>query len=84
MFIIYMGEPVGSRFRQIVNKIQDWQVSSRNRVYHLQLHFSKCGREGLKLVSKMYQIFVWNMGKQDYFFRRPVAPGNFPPKRPQT
>ena len=30
-----MGKPVGSRFGQIVSKIQDWSISSRNRVYHL-------------------------------------------------
>ena len=53
MFTTYMGEPVGSRFGKVVSKIQDWQVSSRNRVNHLQLHLPKYGREGLKLVSKM-------------------------------
>ena len=53
MFTIYMGELVGPRFGKVVSKIQDWQVSSRNRVYLLQLHLPKYGREGLKLVSKM-------------------------------
>ena len=32
---IYMGKPVGPRFGQMVRKIQDWLISSRNRVYYL-------------------------------------------------
>ena len=34
VFTIYMGKPAGSRFGQMVRTIQDWQISSRNRVYH--------------------------------------------------
>ena len=30
-----IGKPVGSRFGQIANKIQDWQILSRILVYHL-------------------------------------------------
>ena len=30
-----MGKPVGPQFRQMVSKIQDLEISSRNRVYHL-------------------------------------------------
>ena len=35
LFAIYMGKPVGSRFGQMASKIQGWQISSRNRFYHL-------------------------------------------------
>ena len=31
LFAIYMGKPVGPQFRQIVSKIQDLEISSRNR-----------------------------------------------------
>ena len=54
MFTIYMSEPVGSRFGQMASKI-----TYRNRVYHLDLHLPKYGREGLKLVSKM-AFKKWN------------------------
>ena len=54
-----MSEPVGSRFGQMASNIQNWQVSCRNRVYHLELHLPKYGREGLKLVSKM-AFKKWN------------------------
>ena len=30
-----MGKPVGLRFGQMVRKIQDWLISSQNRIYHL-------------------------------------------------
>jgi len=32
---IYMNKPVGPWFGQMVRNIQDWLISSRNRVYHL-------------------------------------------------
>ena len=47
LFTIYMGKRVGSRFGQMVSKIQDWLVSSRKPVYP---HLPKKGREGVKLV----------------------------------
>ena len=43
-----MGKLVGPRSGQMVHKIQDSQISSRNRVY-----YQKNGREGLNPVSKM-------------------------------
>ena len=54
--------------------------------------FRKNGRENLKLVSKM-ALKKWNTNsvqrgtfrpdKQDYLFKRSVAPANFPMKRPK-
>ena len=35
MFTIYIEKPVGPRSGQMVRKIQDWWISSRNRVYSL-------------------------------------------------
>ena len=76
MVTIYMSEPVGSRFGQMASNIQNWQVSCRNRVYHLELHLPKYGREGLKLVSKMAfkkwnTNFGWNIpiGKTGLLFQ---------------
>ena len=49
------------------------------------------GRESLKLVSKMrfeqmvheFPFGIFRPEKQDYLFRRSVAPGNFPLERPE-
>ena len=56
-----MGKLVGPRSGQMVHKIQDSQISSRNRVY-----YQKNGREGLNPVSKMAltngtRNSVWNI-----------------------
>ena len=85
MFTIYMGELVGSRFGKVVSKIQDWQVSSRNRVYLLQLHLPKYGREGLKLVSKMgfkkwntnFRLEHFPIGKTGLLFQTFRCSGKF-------
>ena len=57
---IYMNKPVGPRFGQMVRKIQDWLISSRNRVYHLQFHFPKNDREGVKMAVSKMTLKKWN------------------------
>ena len=56
-----MGKPVAPQFRQMVSKIQDLEISSRNRVYHLykSVPFTENDHEGPKLVSKM-GLKKWN------------------------
>ena len=69
---IYMGKPVGPRFGQMVRKIQDWLISSRNRVYYLykSVHFPKNDREGVKMVSKM-TLKKWNTNfRLEHFVRK--------------
>ena len=69
MVTIYMSEPVGSRFGQMASNIQDWQVSCRNRVYHLELHLPKYGRLICLLCSMLVIIHfrkyhIWNDKKR--------------------
>ena len=65
------GKPVGSRFGQMVRKIQDRYISCRNRFYHMyrSVPLPKNNRESLKQVSKIVfnlwytsgtRISAWN------------------------
>ena len=80
--------------RQQAGYLQAWpRIWPRNHVYHLHqsVPFTKNGRESLKLVSKMalnktgtrISVRYIPTGKQDYLFRRAIASGDFPLKRPE-
>ena len=93
LFAIYMGKPVGSRFGQMLRKIQGWQISSRNRVYHLyksvpytQKRLRKpeaAIKEGFEEMEHEFPFETFRPWKQDYLCRHSVAPGNFPLKQPE-
>ena len=81
-FSIYMGNPVGYWFGQIENKIQDWYISLRNRVYrfHKSVHLPKNGRGRLKLVSKMKNEFpfgTFRLPNGAHTFHSEIPFGNF-------
>ena len=65
------GQQVGLRFGKMVRKIQDWQISFRNHVYHLQ----KSVKDALEKWNSNFRL------EQDYFFKCSVAPVNFPLER---
>ena len=81
-FTIYMKKPVGSRFGQMV--IQNSPFVQISSIYR------KTGRESRKLVLKTgfeemeheFPFGTFRPGKQYCLFRRSVATGNFPVKRP--
>ena len=87
-----MGKPVGPRFGQMVRKIQDWLISSRNRVYYFykSVSFSekrsrrpKTGiKFGFEEMEHEFPLGLFRAEKQDYLFRCSVALGNLPLKRP--
>ena len=88
-----MGKTVGSRFGQMLIKIQDLKFGP-GIVFAIctnQLDLPKNGRERLKPVSKPgfedmehgFPFGTFQTGKQDYLFRSSVAPGRFTPKRPE-
>ena len=91
-FTFYKGRPVGSRFRQMGSKIQDWYISFRNCVYYSYKSVSfttkrpRRPKTGVKMALKKWNANL-RLGysvrkKQDYLFRYSVAPGNFPLERP--
>ena len=41
-------------------------------------------KDGFQEMEHEFSFGTFRSGKQDYFFRRSAAPGNFPPKRPET
>lgn len=80
---IYLGKPVGPWFWQMISKIQDWWILSRNHGYHLY--------KSVPFTQKRPQMPETGIKggledsiqkKQDYPFRCYVTLGNFPPKRP--
>ena len=41
-------------------------------------------KDGFQEMEHEFSFGTFRSAKQDYFFRRSAAPGNFPPKRPET
>ena len=73
----------------MVSKIQDWYISSWNRVFHLRKSVPSTGKRprrpetGSKVgVEEMEHEFAFGTSrpeKPDYVLRFSVALGNFPP-----
>ena len=79
----------------MVRKVQDWQISSRNRVYHLyksvpctrgkRLARPETGiKDGFEEMEHKFPFGIFHPQKQDYFFRCSVALGNFPLEDPKS
>ena len=74
------------------SRLENFLLESCLPLVQISSIFRKNGRENLKLVSKM-ALKKWNTNsvqrgtfrpdKQDYLFKRSVAPANFPMKRPK-
>ena len=84
------GKPVGSWFGQMVRKIQDRYISSRNRFYHLYRSVAFTEKQPPKsetsikdsVLLMLHQRYTnFRLEQQEYLFRCSVAPGNFPLER---
>ena len=72
----------------MVHKVQDWEISSQNRVYHLykSVAFSRNWlrrpetgmKNGFEEMEHEFPFGICYPEKQDYLFRCSVAGGNFP------
>jgi len=74
-------------------KFRTGKFPSRNRVYHLYESVPFTGKwprspetgvkDGFEEMEHEFLFGIFRPEKQDYLFRRSVAPGNFPLERPK-